>query len=211
MAIQTGLEGKPWYYGAAAGAFVGALLVAGIWYGLVNPRNKEIAVRTHQLDLLQVQISEGRAAKQKLPQFREEVRRLELELEKLLRILPARRNTPELLRRIRQLTEQGSFDLLRFTPGNFTDKDFYSEWPIAIRLNGSYHNLALFFDRVGRFSRIVNIENLKIAALPGTGPAGHSISATFTAKTFIYREAPPPEPVASKKGKMPAAKPGGMP
>ncbi len=208
MAIQTGLEGKPWYLGAAAGAFVAAALVAGTWYGLVSPRNKQIADKTRQLDVLQVQINEGRAAKQKLPQFREEVRRLELELEKLLRILPARRNTPELLRRIRQLTEQGNFDLLRFTPGNFIDKDFYSEWPIAIRLNGGYHNLANFFDRVGRFSRIVNIENLKIAALPAA-PKGHSINATFTAKTFIYREAPPPEPVAPKKGKRPAAQPGG--
>ncbi|MEO7794370.1 MAG: type 4a pilus biogenesis protein PilO, partial [Thermoanaerobaculia bacterium] len=185
-----------------------AALIAGAWYLLVTPRNKDIAVKTKQLDALQVQINEGRAAKQKLPQFREEVRRLELELEKLLRILPARRNTPELLRRIRQLTEQGSFDLLRFTPGNFTDRDFYSEWPIAIRLDGSYHNLALFFDRVGRFSRIINIENLKIAATPNS-PKGHSISASFTAKTFIYREAPPPEPVSAKKGKKTAAKPGG--
>ena len=125
-----------------------------------------------------------------------------------LRILPARRNTPELLRRIRQLTEQGSFDLLRFTPGNFTDRDFYSEWPIAIRLNGSYHNLALFFDRVGRFSRIINIENLKIATLPRS-LKGQTISATFIAKTFVYREAPPPEPVTSQKGKKGPAKAGG--
>lgn len=205
MAIQTGLEGKPWYLGAITGALVAAAIVAGVWYLLVSPREKQIEAKTRQLDALQVQISEGRAARQKLPQFREEVRRLELELEKLLRILPARRNTPELLRRIRQLTEQGSFDLLRFTPGNFVDRDFYSEWPIAIRLNGSYHNLALFFDRVGRFSRIVNIENLKIGALPNSAK-GHSIGASFTAKTFIYREAPPPEPVTSKKG---ATKPGG--
>lgn len=208
MAIQTGLEGKPWYFGAAAGGVLAAALVAGAWYFLVTPRNKEIAAKSKQLDALQVQINEGRAAKQKLPQFREEVRRLELELEKLLRILPARRNTPELLRRIRQLTEQGSFDLLRFTPGNFTDRDFYSEWPIAIRLNGSYHNLALFFDRVGRFSRIINIENLKIATLPRS-LKGQTISATFTAKTFVYREAPPPEPVTSQKGKKGPAKAGG--
>ena len=200
MAIQTGLEGKPWYYGAATGAVLAAAIVAVAWYLMVTPRQKEIATKTKQLDALQAQISEGRAAKQKLPQFREEVRRLELELEKLLRILPARRNTPELLRRIRQLTEQGSFDLLRFTPGNFIDRDFYSEWPIAIRLNGSYHNLALFFDRVGRFSRIVNIENLKIAALR-TNPKGHTLTASFVAKTFVYREAPPPAPVAAKKGK----------
>ena len=138
------------------------------------------------------------------------MRRLELELDKLLRILPARRNTPELLRRIRQLTEQGNFDLLRFTPGNFIDRDFYSEWPIAIRLNGSYHNLALFFDRVGRFSRIINIENLKVAALPKS-LKGHSISATFTAKTFIYRETPPPEatPPTAAKGKKPAGRAAG--
>jgi type IV pilus assembly protein PilO len=206
MAIQTGLEGKPWYIGAVAGGVIAAALVAGAWYLLVTPREKEIAAKTRELDALQVQISEGRAAKQKLPQFREEVRRLELELEKLLRILPARRNTPELLRRIRQLTEQGSFDLLRFTPGNFVDKDFYSEWPIAIRLNGSYHNLALFFDRVGRFSRIVNIENLKVAAIR-PNPKGQTISASFTAKTFVYREAPPPEPVTTnKKGGKKGAK-----
>lgn len=209
MAIQTGLEGKPWYYGAAAGAFVAAAIIAGCWFGLVDPRNKKIEEKTRQLDALQIQINEGRAAKQKLPQFREEVRRLELELEKLLRILPARRNTPELLRRIRQLTEQGNFDLLRFTPGNFTDRDFYSEWPIAINLNGSYHNLALFFDRVGRFSRIVNIENLRVTAISNS-PKGHSITAAFTAKTFIYREAPPPEPVNTKPGQKRAPAAGGV-
>lgn len=209
MAMQTGLEGKPWYYGAAVGALVATAIVAAVWYFLVDPKNKEIQAQTRRLGELQVKIQEGRAAKQKLPQFREEVRRLELELDKLLRILPARRNTPELLRRIRQLTEQGNFDLLRFTPGNFVDKDFYSEWPIAIRLNGNYHNLALFFDRVGRFSRIINIENLKVSALPKNGK-GHTIGATFTAKTFIYRETPPPDPAAQAgKGKKPVAKPAG--
>jgi len=200
MAMQTGLEGKPWWQGAAVGAIVAGALVAAAWYFMIDPKNNEIAAQSRKLAELQVQIQEGRAAKQKLPQFREEVRRLELDLDKLLRILPARRNTPELLRRIRQLTEQGSFDLLRFTPGNFVDKDFYSEWPINIRLNGSYHNLALFFDRVGRFSRIINIENLKVATIPNS-PKGHSINATFTAKTFVYRETPPPEPAPAGKGR----------
>jgi type IV pilus assembly protein PilO len=192
MAMQTGLEGKPWYYGVTVGVLVAGAIIAAGWYFLVEPKNKEIAEQERKLAGLQVKIQEGRAAKQKLPQFREEVRRLELELDKLLRILPARRNTPELLRRIRQLTEQGNFDLLRFTPGNFIDKDFYSEWPINIRVNGTYHNLALFFDRVGRFSRIINIENLRVSAIPNS-VKGHSIGASFTAKTFVYRETPPPE------------------
>src|SRR6476620_4014735 len=92
----------------------------------------------------------GVAAEQRLPHFREEVHRLELELDKLLRILPARLNTEDLLRRLRALAEQGDLELVRITPGNLTDQDFYSEWPIQIALNGTYHNLALFFDRIGR-------------------------------------------------------------
>ncbi len=91
------------------------------------------------------------------------MRRLELELDKLLRILPSRRNTPELLRRIRQLTERARSTCCVSRPATSSTRDFYSEWPITIRLDGSYHNLALFFDRVSRFSRIINIENLKVA------------------------------------------------
>lgn len=198
MAFQTGLEGKPWYLGALLGLGVSAGVVFGVYYLVIQEQYRQLEVKGRKLADLQQKITEGRAAKQKLPQFREEVRRLEIELEKLLRILPARRNTPELLRRIRALTEQGGFDLLRFAPGNFQDREFYSEWPIQVRLQGSYHNLALFFDRVGRFSRIINIEQLKVSALPRS-PKGHTLSADFTAKTFIYKEpseTPPPDPKA---------------
>ena len=107
----------------------------------------------------------GRAAERKLAQFREEVKRLELELAKLLQILPSKRNTEELIKRIETLTRQGDFTLLKFTPGEFIQKDFYAEWPIDIQIQGTYHNLALFFDRMSRFSRIVNVEDMKVATL----------------------------------------------
>jgi len=194
--MQTGLEGKPWWYGAVAGGVVGGILFAGGWYYLLEPRRSEIRRKEARYEELQVKIQEGRAAKQKLPQFREEVRRLELELDKLLRILPARRNTPDLLRRIRALTEQGDFELQRFTPGNFSDREFFAEWPIAIALQGTYHNLALFFDRISRFSRIINIENLRVETIRGKARPTHTISASFTAKTFVYKETVPPPPAA---------------
>ena len=63
-------------------------------------------------------------------------------------------------------------------------KEFYSEWPIEIVVDGTYHNLALFFDRMSRFSRIINVEDLKINALDNA--PGKSIAANFVAKTFIY-------------------------
>ncbi len=187
MAFQTGLEGKPWY----VGALVGLGLAAGVYWGankyLLTPKRAEIERLESQLTELQAKIQEGRLAQQQLPRFREEVRELELDLDKLLRILPARRNTPELLRQIRALTEQGDFNLLAFQPGRFVDQDFYSEWPIEIDLEGTYHNLAMLFDRVGRFSRIINIEDLDVRALTSETSA-HTVAASFKAKTFVYRE-----------------------
>lgn len=199
--MQTGLEGKPWYVGLAAGLVTGAVLLGLGYYLKLSPMRKELEGKKARLAELQTKIEEGEAAARELPRFQEEVHQLELELDKLLRILPARRNTPDLLRRIRSLAEQGDFALKRFTPGPLADQDFYSEWPIAIDVEGSYHNLALFFDRISRFSRIINIENLKITAFQARtgGGSGHSIKATFNAKTFVYKEPEPPaeEPAAA--------------
>lgn len=191
--MKTGLEGKPWYFGAGIGVAVGAALFGLAWWRAIQPIKDEIVKGEATLAELQTKIQEGRAAKQQLPKFREEVRQLELELDKLLRILPARRNTPDLLRRIRSLAEQGDFALKRFTPKEMHDKEFFSEWPIEVSIDGSYHNLALFFDRISRFSRIINIEDLKISAF-NDPKSPHTITAGFNAKTFVYKE---PEPAAA--------------
>ena len=185
MAFETGLEGKPWYVSAAVGAGLAVAVVVGVHYVKFTSMQRDIDSRVSKVADLDRQINEGRAAQKILPQFREEVGRLELELDKLLKILPPRRNTQDLLRRLRTLTEQGDFDLLSFTPRGMSPRDFYLEWPIQIRLNGTYHNLALFFDRISRFSRIINIEDLRISALPRSN---QSLSAQFIMKTFLYNQ-----------------------
>ena len=189
MAFETGLEDKPWY----VGALIGVLIALGIYYGanhvLLKPKKEQLASMEVALTDLRAKIEEGQTAQRQLPRFREEVRQLELQLDRLLRILPARRNTPDLLRRVRALAEQGDFDLLRFTPKDLVEKDFYSEYPISMSLQGDYHNLALFFEQVSRFPRIMNIDNLKIDALSG-GDAVHTLAASFDAKTFVYVEEP---------------------
>src|SRR5215471_14041822 len=170
MALELKMEDKPWYYALGVGVIFGAIMAGIVQYAWLDSLNQEIA--------------KGRAAERKLSQFREEVKRLELELSKLLQILPSKRNTEELIKRIETLTRQGDFTLKTFKPGDFVQKDFYAEWPIQVAVEGTYHNLALFFDRMSRFSRIINVEDLKIGAL--SDAPGKSISSTFTAKTFIY-------------------------
>jgi type IV pilus assembly protein PilO len=209
VAIETGLEGKPWYYGLIVGLVVAGLVFGLTHYLLLGPMKEEIAGLESRLDELHTKIQEGRSAQARLPQFREQVRRLELELDKLLRILPARLNTQEILRNVRVLAERGDFDLKVFEPGQLVDRDFYKEWPIKITLDGRYHNLAKFFDEIRRYPRIFNIENLQLQALQDQRGA-HTLSTSFTAKTFVYSDSPP-EAVAAGAGGAPAPPPGGVP
>ncbi|HEX4438618.1 MAG TPA: type 4a pilus biogenesis protein PilO [Thermoanaerobaculia bacterium] len=178
------IEERPWYYALGIGVLIGAIVAGAVHWFYFKPMQQEIANKKLELDGLNQEIAKGRAAERKLSQFREEVKRLELELAKLLQILPSKRNTEELIKRIETLTRQGDFTLLKFTPGEFVQKEFYAEWPIDVQIQGTYHNLALFFDRMSRFSRIVNVEDLKINALNEV--PGKSIASNFIAKTFIY-------------------------
>ena len=184
MAIDLKLDDKKWYYALAYGLIIGAVVAGAVHYAWFRPLNAQIRDKRTQLEGLQQEIQKGRAAERKLAQFREEVRRLEVELGKLLQVLPSKRNTEELIKRIETLTRQGDFTLKKFTPQDFIPKEFYAEWPIDIAVDGTYHNLALFFDRMSRFSRIIHVEALKISERSDTPQK--SISATFVAKTFIY-------------------------
>ena len=190
--MTTGLEDKPLYYGLAAGLLVAVALVAAVHYFFVVGINEEIATLESEIDQLETKIEQGRAAEKTLPQFREEVARLELELEKLKRILPSQRNTEEIIKKIKSLVDEGDFILRSL---NFPDlqaspeSDVYQEWPIEVAVDGRYHDLALLFDKLSNFSRIMNVERFTITALQAQDE--RTISTQFVAKTFVYTETEP--------------------
>jgi type IV pilus assembly protein PilO len=197
------LDDKPWWMGL----IVGLLLGGAILYATESMFVKKIKQQAVKVDAeiaeLDTKIRQGRAAEQKLPQFREEVKRLELELEKLRRILPSTRNTEEIIKKLKSLVDQGEFTLnrLSFPPLGQSSSDPYVEWPIDVAVQGRYHDLAILFNRLSNFSRIMNVENIRIGAL-GTQES-ETISAQFVAKTFVYVE---PAAVAPPAGE---ARPGG--
>ncbi len=71
------------------------------------------------------------------------------------------------------------FDLFR--PGQVAVKEYYAELPIAIKVNGRYHDIGAFASDIANLSRIVTLNNLSIAPKPdGT------LILDATAKTFRY-------------------------
>ena len=107
---------------------------------------------------------------------------------RLRRILPTKRETDDLIKRLKHLTERGNFRLTRFIPGDMIEREFYYERPITVGLDGTYHELGLFFDRLSGFSRIINVDDLVISPVRGRDTGGYSIQSTFTQRTFIYKE-----------------------
>jgi type IV pilus assembly protein PilO len=185
MAIEGfKFDEKPLWQAFAFGLGISVLLGVVLNYAVFKGMRSDIENRQKQLDTLNQEIERGRAAERKLGQFREEVKRLELELSKLLQVLPPERDTEGLIKKVEALVHQGDFSLKSFKTAEPVPKEFYKEYPINIALDGTYHNLALFFARMSNFPRIINVEDLKVHNLENI--PGKTLGATFVAKTFIY-------------------------
>ena len=168
-------------------AFLGAILYGVFFIWFHGPMQQEIVEKTIQRRTLQAEVENAKTTAARLPEFRREVERKEATLQALSRILPSRKEVDDLLRKVQQLAAESSLDVLRFRPDALRPQDFYAEFPITLDLDGSYHNLAYFFDRLSRLSRIVNVSNLKITSKRDP-TISSTISASCTATTFVFVE-----------------------
>jgi type IV pilus assembly protein PilO len=196
----------PWY--GQLGVFAGgAVVLAGLfWYFVESPKQIELTAQAKQLSEIRARVTQGQTMARQLPQFRADVAQLELRLDSLKAILPDERDVGDLLRRVQTLATQSNLQVRGFRPQAITTREMHAEWPIALQLEGNYHNLGLFLDKVSKFPRIINIGNMVLAAKPEPS-ANASMTISATATTFVFVEPPPapPEP-ASKKGKKGPAK-----
>src|SRR4051812_46449918 len=150
--MNLSLNKIPWY--AQLGLFaVASIALAGVFYQMyVTPFNAEMDVRREQLAALRVDIAKGSATANQLNQFKQQVSDLEARLESLKAVLPEQKDVADLLRRIQTLATQSNLEIRGFKPSPSVTKTLHAEWPIALQLDGTYHNLGMFFDRVSKFS-----------------------------------------------------------
>lgn len=183
------------------------LIIGLFWWRYWSPAVEEEQRKTAQLEALRKEIRALEITANKLQEFQREVAVLEARLEVLKRILPPEKETPDLMRKVQALAAQSNLIVRKFNPAATVQKEFYQEWPISVDLDGSYHNLATFFDRVSRLSRLVNIGNLKIKSTKDQ-TISNTIGVSCVATTFVYVEAPVPPPGAKPgtPGARPAAR-----
>jgi type IV pilus assembly protein PilO len=78
------------------------------------------------------------------------------------------------------------------------NRDFYAEIPVEIKVKGNYHQVALFFDKVGKLPRIVNINAVAMENAKETA-GSWEIQTSCTATTFKFIEREPIDLAKEKK------------
>jgi type IV pilus assembly protein PilO len=196
MAINLSLSRLPWY--GQLGAFVAlSLVMAGaFWHLYAVPAQEAIAVREARLATVQTEINRGLATARRLPEFRSEVTELEAQLDRLRAVLPEDQDVADLLRRVQAMATQSNLTIKGFSPRAVSKQQMHAEWPFGLQLEGTYHDLGAFLERVSKFPRIINVGNIRIKANEGQA-GGPTVTAECTATTFVLIE---PTPAAPAKG-----------
>ncbi len=139
------------------------VLLAGIFVALVYiPKSKEITRLNKEIAGLEKKINQAKIKARTLKKFEAEQVEVGAQFREALKLLPNKREIPTLLRSITQLGSDANLEFLLFSPKKEKARDFYLEIPVSMEVSGTYHDVATFFDKVGRMKRIVNILDISM-------------------------------------------------
>jgi type IV pilus assembly protein PilO len=187
MAINLNLSKLPWYGQVGMFVLLSVMAAGAFWSLYAQPAQAAIDTRRAELAGIRAEIDRGLSTARRLPEFRKEVADLEGQLERLRAVLPDEQDVGDLLSRVNAMATESNLTIRGFTPRAVAKKQMHAEWPIGLELEGTYHDLGAFLERVSRFPRIINVGNLKISARESQTGRG-TITAQCTATTFVLAE-----------------------
>ena len=173
--------------GARMGILAGAagLIAAAYYFGYYQAQREQLmTLRAQELEL-QRKLSEVRSIAANIAAFEAEITQLEAQLHVALRQLPNEKQLEVLLADISNLGKTAGVEIKSFKRENEQVRDFYAEVPISVKIEGNFHEIAKFFDSIGRLPRIVNLGALEMKVDKATA-AETRLLVSGTATTFRF-------------------------
>ena len=187
----------PKQYQVVIGVLGLAALGAGAYFLLVSPSVERIDKLEGSLKTLETEIAQSRTTLAQLEAAKRLAADLEQTLKRLTAKLPSDKEMPPLYRSVLDAAFQSGLGVALFQPREPRVRDYYSEIPITITAEGTYHDLARFLDRVAALPRVVTVAEWKLA---GVGRPKVPVRADLTLATYTYRPVgSPPAPKAAEK------------
>ena len=170
-------------------AAVAVGILSGYWFMIHQDTARDLE-RVHARELeLQRKLSEVRSIAANIDEFEEEIASLQLKLKSVLRQLPNEREIEVVLTDISNLGKTAGIEIKEFQRRPEVENGFYVEVPIALSLEGRYHDVARFFDLLAGLPRIVNMGAIDVKVgedtMDGTTLKVKGIATTFR---FVGKE-----------------------
>lgn len=173
------------------------VLTVGLFvYLAFMPKRADIKKHESKLESLEKELSVAKRNAKDLKTFQKKISAAESQFKIVMRSLPEKKEIPSLLESISQSGRDSGLEIQLFQPLNEKRRDFYAEIPVSMRVQGKYHNTVLFFDRVARLSRVVNLKD--IAMKPSKGG---KLTTSCKAVTYKFVQPKPKKKKKKKKSK----------
>jgi type IV pilus assembly protein PilO len=160
-----------------------ALAAAGYFLDTTKQIAKLEKVTTEEQQLRQV-FSEKQAKAANLEAYKQQLDEMRTSFGALLRQLPNETEIETLLTDISQTGISAGLEIDYFKPEGLRPKEFYSEYPIKLKVTGRYHEFAEFISGVAALPRIVTVKDISIK--PADTDGGVKLSMELTAITYQY-------------------------
>jgi len=173
------------------------VLLLGLFIYLIYlPKTGEITKIKSEKDRLDKEIRLARVRAKNFEKLEADFTTVEGDLKSALALLPTTSEIPKLLKSITKLGNDSDLEFLLFSPEKQVSREFFVEIPVSMEVRGSYHNVATFFDKVGKLDRIVNVVNVNMTPLKAYST---NLKTTCKAVTYRFKEAKEAEGARKKK------------
>ena len=181
------------------------LALAGVYYYLLyTPEKQDLDALEAKYNTLAKQLQESKDIHRDLEKFEAEVNKLNAELAVVRTQLPDEKEIPELLKNISSLGKESSLEFTLFRPKPEEPQQFYAKVPIDLTVNGHYHDLGMFFDKVSKLPRIINVVDFNMTRAKDTKGKGEvkddsEVRSSCLLNTYRFVEKKPEEKKVEKK------------
>ena len=165
---------------------IAVLFLAG-YFIFISPIQGDIEKHEKEIKRLDSELIKKKAIAADLTRYKVEVERLKQRLNEALTLLPNEAEIPELLQKIATLVEQSDCEMEVFEPQGEVAAGFYAKIPVKMEVKGNYHSIAVFFDKISKLARIVNVTGISMGK-PRTENQKVVLDAKFMATTFKFVE-----------------------
>jgi len=175
------------------------LLSVALYYFLLHlPSSDSIVEKQTKIDTLEAEKVKLLATLKGRGALKAEIEKTEAQFKEVTKQLPESKEIPDLLRQVSNMGRDSGLEITLFRQQGENIKELYADVPVEMAVRGGYHQLALFFEKVRKLDRIVNIIDIGMKN-PQMREGRLQVEASFSATTYRFLTAEEQAQIAKQK------------